>query len=79
MRLIRSTNMGWHSLVKEQAREFICGKLGHAWKIALPVQIRDETKEVLVGCPTCEEKKWHKLPDGGYEQLKKDIADGKIK
>ena len=71
--------MGIHQLLKEQAREFICGKLGHTWKFVLPLQTRPETREVLCGCPTCEEKEWKQVPEQAYQQIMKDYAEGKLK
>lgn len=71
--------MELQELLREQARECICGKLGHSWKFVLPLQARDATREVLCGCSTCQEQEWQQLPEKGYQQLLKDNAKGKIK
>ncbi len=68
-----------HQLLKEQARAYICGKLDHSWKFALPVQKRDESQEVLAICSTCEDERWVRLPPEGYQEFLKDLAAGKIK
>ncbi len=65
-------------ILREQAG-IICGRLGHDMKIALPVQTRDATYEVLCGCATCGKREWIALSRDAYEQLLEDAATGKIK
>ena len=65
-------------LLNGQARAYICGELGHSRGFILPVQKRDESREVLAMCRTCREEAWIQLPPEGYEQFLKDLADGKI-
>ena len=71
--------MSLHQLLKEQARAYICGKLDHSWKFALPVQKKDEIREVLCICSSCEKERWIQLPPKGYQKFLKDLEAGKIK
>lgn len=68
-----------HQLLKEQARAYICGKVGHSWKFKLPIEKKDESREVLSICSSCEEEKWIQLPEKGYQRFLKDLSVGKIK
>lgn len=65
-------------LLNEQGRAYICPRVGHDWRFALPLQTRDKTREALCRCATCKEVQWLQLPPDGYERLRKDAADGKI-
>ena len=67
-----------HQLLKEQARAYICGKLDHSWKFILPVEKRDERRQVHVRCSACELEAWMELPEEGYRRFLKDMKDGKI-
>ncbi len=62
----------------EEQCGIICGRLGHSPKLVLPPQIRNNNTEVLLRCKTCGEEKWTRFLEGGYEELMKDIASGKI-
>ena len=66
-------------LVREQSRAHICGRFGCSLRFVLPVQKRDETREVFATCLICGEKVWKKLPPEGYERFLKDFSGGKIK
>jgi len=66
-------------LLNEQARAYICGKLGCSRHFVLPLQIRQETRQVLTECATCQEKSWIELPPEGFRRFLQDAADGKIK
>ena len=70
---------GLQKLLDEQARAYICGKLGHSRRFILPVQKRDESREIFSICKECNEEAWIELPQKGYEKFLKDLADGKIK
>lgn len=65
-------------LLLEQARAYICPRLGHSWKFVLPVEKRDESREVFARCATCGESQWIQLPEDGYTKFLKDLEDGKI-
>ena len=65
-------------LLRQQARAYICGKVGHSKKFVLPLQTRDATREVLCGCPTCKETWWLQFPEEGYKRLLEDNAHGKL-
>lgn len=69
---------GLRQLLNEQARAYICGRLGHSWRCVLPIQKRDETREVFCMCVTCCRESWIQLPPEGYERFLKDFADGKM-
>lgn len=66
-------------LLKEQARAYICGKLGHCLRFVLPVKKRDESREVYAACVICEEYGWVQLPEDGYQKFLVDLTNGKIK
>lgn len=73
--------MGYHvlqSFLDEQAGVCICSRLGHSWRIILPVQKHDESREVYVLCATCKTKGWLQFPEDGYQKFLKDLAAGKI-
>ncbi len=65
-------------LLRQQAREFICGKLDHDWRSKLPIQTRDETRQVLCVCAMCEEESWEKFPEEAYRRILADVASGEI-
>lgn len=72
-------NDGLQQLLREQARAYICGELGHARRFALPIQKRDERREVLTICATCREEAWVQLPQNGWAQFSNDLAEGRIR
>lgn len=51
---------------------------GHSQGIVLPVQKRDESREVRVKCRICKEETWLELPEDGFARFLQDLADGKI-
>lgn len=61
-----------------QAEGLICGRHEHSFKIALPVQKRNDTREVFTKCATCGRETWMKLPEQGYARFLRDLEDGKI-
>ncbi len=65
-------------LLTEQARGYICGKLGCDWRFALPLQVRKETREVLCECATCHEQVWKQFPPDAYARFIEDAAAGKV-
>ena len=65
-------------LLREQARAYICGEVGHSLGFVLPLQIRHETREVLCKCRTCEETTWFLLPEDGFKRFLQDAEAGKI-
>lgn len=62
-----------------QAGGIICGRHGHSNKIVLPVQKRDETREVLCRCSVCRKDTWVTFSREGYRRFLEDLAAGKIK
>lgn len=68
----------FEELLNEQSRAYICGYLGHSQGIVLPVQKRDESREVRVKCRICKEETWLELPEDGFARFLQDLADGKI-
>jgi hypothetical protein len=69
---------GLERLQNQQSFAYICGPLGHSWAAILPIQIRHETREVLVSCRTCHTASWERLSDEGYPRLLNDMAAGKF-
>ena len=66
-------------LLNEQAAMNICSKLDHSWKALLPIQKKDEKREVLCICTSCHRESWVVFPEKGYARFLKDLNDGKIK
>ncbi len=66
-------------LVRQQSRAYVCPKVGHNFHFILPLQTKDESREVLCVCVGCEEKHWKVFPEDGYKRLLADNAAGKIK
>lgn len=72
-------NDGLEQLLREQARAYICGELGHDRRFVVPVQKRDAQQAVLTICVTCREEAWVHLPSSGWSEFLKDLAGGKIR
>ena len=59
-------------------RSLICAQLQHNWHCILPLQKRDETKEIFCMCGTCHLERWKTFPAEGYQRFLNDLASGKI-